>query len=74
MLFNNGSNFMSKVMKQYCETTGIKQLRISPYHPQTNSMVEWFNSTLERLLRKLTQDPNAEWDKCLLTYFGHTMG
>ena len=64
-LSNNGSNFMSKVMKQCCETTGIKQLRISPYHPQTDGMVEQFNSTLKRLLRKLTQDPKAEWDKCL---------
>ena len=65
LLSDNGSNFMSKVMKQYCETTGIKQLKISPYHPQTDGMVERFNSTFKRLLRKLTQDPNAEWDKCL---------
>ena len=28
-------------------------------------MVELFNSTLKRLLRKLTQNPKAEWDKCL---------
>ena len=56
---------MSKVMKQYCETTGIKQLKISPYHPQTDGMVEQFNSTLNRLLRKLTEDPNVEWDKCM---------
>ena len=28
-------------------------------------MIEQFNSTFKRLLRKLTQDPNAEWDKCL---------
>ena len=28
-------------------------------------MVEQFNSTLKRMLRKLTQDPKAEWDKCL---------
>ena len=40
LLSDNASNFMSKVMKQYCETTGIKQLKISLYHPQTNGMVE----------------------------------
>ena len=65
LVSDNGSKFMSKVMKQYCETTGIKQLNISTYHPQTDGMVEQFNSTLKRLLRKLTQDPKAEWDKCL---------
>ena len=27
LLFDNGSNFMSKVMKQYCEITGSKQLK-----------------------------------------------
>ena len=29
-------------------------------------MVERFNSTLKRLLRKLTQNPKVEWDRCLL--------
>ena len=28
-------------------------------------MVERFNSTLKLLLRKLTQQPGTEWDKCL---------
>ena len=52
-------------MQQYCKVTGIKQIRTSPYHPQTDGMVERFNSTLKRLLRKLTQDPKVEWDRCL---------
>ena len=47
LLFDNGSNFMSKVIKQYCETTEIKQLKISPYHSQTGGMVECFNSKLK---------------------------
>ena len=50
MLTDNGSNFMSKVMKKYCSMTGIKQIRTSPYHPQTDGMVEHFNATLIRLL------------------------
>ena len=83
LLSDNGSNFTSKVIKQYCETTGIKRLKISPYHPQTDGMVMRFNLILNRLLRKLTQDPKAEWDKFLsyilgtnscLTHFGHTVG
>ena len=65
LLSDNGSNFMSKLMKQYCETTGIKQRKRSPYHPRTDSMVEQFNSTFKSLLRKLTQDSKADWDKCL---------
>ena len=46
LLSDNGSNFVSKVMRQYCETTDIKQIKTSPYHPQTDSMVERFNSTI----------------------------
>ena len=65
LLSDNGSNFISKVMQQYCKVTGIKQIRTYPYHPQTDGMVERFNSTLKRLLRKLTQDPKVEWDRCL---------
>ena len=56
---------MSKVMKKYCSKTGIKQIRTSPYHPQTDGMVERFNATLKRLLQKLTQNSEVEWDLCL---------
>ena len=65
LLTENGSNFMSKVMKKYCSMTGIKQIRISPYHPQIDGMVERFNATLKRLLRKITQNSEVEWDLCL---------
>ena len=64
-LTDNGSNFMSKVMKKYYSMTGIKHIRTSPYHPQTDGMVECFNATLKRLLRKLTQNSEVEWDLCL---------
>ena len=65
VLSDNGTNFTSKVMAQFCMTVGIKQIKTSPYHPQTDGMVERFNATLKRLLRKLTKDPTVEWDKCL---------
>ena len=56
---------MSKVMKKYCSMTGIKKIRTSPYHPQRDGMMEHFNATLKRLLRKLTQNSEVEWDLCL---------
>ena len=51
LLSDNGSNFISKVMQQFCTLTGMKQIKTSPYHPQTEGMVERFNATLKRLLR-----------------------
>ena len=65
VLSDNGTNFTSKVMARFCMTVGIKQIKTSPYHPQTDGMVERFNATLKTLLRKLTKDPTVEWDKCL---------
>ena len=65
LLTDNGTNFISKVVKQFCQTTGVHQIRTSPYHPETDGMVERFNSTLKILLRKLTQNTKVEWDKCL---------
>ena len=65
VLMANGSNFVSKTMREYCTTMGIEQIKTSPYHPQTNGMVERFNATLKRLLLKLTQNPKVEGDECL---------
>ena len=66
ILMDNGTNFVSKVVKQFFQTTGVHQIRTSLYHPETDGMVERFNSTLKRLLRNLTQNDKVEWDKCLL--------
>ena len=65
VLTDNDSNFVSKTMREYCTTMGIEQMKTSPYHLQTDGMVERFNATLKRLLRKLTQNPKVEWDECL---------
>ena len=65
VLSDNGSNFVSKTMHQFCQLTGIYQIKTSPYHPQTDGMVERFNATMKRLLKKLTQKSIKEWDKCL---------
>ena len=49
VLTENGSNFVSKTMREYCTTMGIEQIKTSPYHPQTEGMVERFNATLKKL-------------------------
>ena len=33
LLTDNETNFISKVMKQFCILTGIKQIKTYPYHP-----------------------------------------
>ena len=67
ILSDNWTNFVTKTMKQYCAMTSTRQIHTSPYHPQTDGIVERFNSTLKQLLRKLMQKrPDIkEWDDYL---------
>ena len=55
VLSENGTNLVSTMMRQFCDRTGIHQIKTSPDHPQTDGMVERFNSTLKCLLRTPTQ-------------------
>lgn len=43
VLTDQGTPFMSQLMADLCHLLKVKQLRISVYHPQTNSLVERFN-------------------------------
>ena len=65
VLTDNGTNFVSRTMKKFCALAGIQQIRPSPYHPQTDGMVERFNATMKHLLRKLTQKNTVDWDQCI---------
>ena len=64
ILSDQGSNFLSDLMTQVTEILGITRLKTSPYHPQTNGMLERFHLTLKSMVRK-TADDKREWDTCL---------
>ena len=57
LLTDQGSNFTSGLMKELLRMLGIKHLKTSPYHPQSDGMVERFNGTLKTMLRKNCDDP-----------------
>ncbi len=65
ILTDRGSNFTSDLMHELYEMLGIRGIRTSAYHPQTDGMVERFNGTLKTGLKKFVQDYQGQWHKAL---------
>ena len=64
IITDQGSNFMSKLLKEVYHLKGVKPIRPSPYHPQTVGLVEWFNKTLKVMFRRSAEEEKG-WDKLL---------
>ncbi|KAI5614553.1 hypothetical protein C0J50_11136, partial [Silurus asotus] len=65
ILTDQGTNFTSGLMKQLHRQLGITAIKTSPYHSQTDGLVERFNKTLKGMLRKFVSDTERDWDKWL---------
>ena len=59
---DNGLEFANEIVRELSTKFGIKQKFSSPYHPQTNGIIERFNRTLCTTLQKLTIAHEQEWD------------
>ncbi|XP_071063354.1 uncharacterized protein [Pseudochaenichthys georgianus] len=56
---------MSTLLKQVYHLLGIRSLRTTPYHPQTDGLTERFNQTLKQMLRKFVNNSGTDWDQWL---------
>lgn len=65
ILTDQGANFMSALLQDVYQLLSIKRIRTSPYHPQTDGLVERFNSTLKSMLRKFVASNTKDWDEYL---------
>ena len=69
---DQGRNFESDVFKEITNILGIKKTRTTPYHPQSDGMVEKMNRTLKNILSKLVNERQDDWDmwlpQALLSY------
>ena len=64
-LTDQGSTFMSRLLAEVYAFLRIKPIRTSPYHPQTDGLVERFNQTLKAMVRKMTVSEGRSWGKLL---------
>lgn len=65
ILTDQGTNFTSRLLQLFHKQLGITAMKTTPYHPQTDGLVERFNQTLKRMLQKFVSDTGREWDQWL---------
>ena len=65
ILTDQGSNFTSQLLAELYRLLHVHPIRTSPYHPQTDGLVERFNQTLKAMLRKTATREGKDWDKLL---------
>ena len=62
---DQGRNFESKIITKVCALLGIEKSRTTPYHPQSDGLVERFNRTLLDMLASAVRDQPFEWESHL---------
>uniref|UniRef100_A0A3P8QWH1 ribonuclease H n=2 Tax=Astatotilapia calliptera TaxID=8154 RepID=A0A3P8QWH1_ASTCA len=65
ILTDQGTSFMSRTLRELYELLGIKSIRTSVYHPQTDGLVERLNKTLKSMIRKFINEDEHNWDHWL---------
>ncbi|MGH0147416.1 UNVERIFIED_CONTAM: hypothetical protein FKN15_010446 [Acipenser sinensis] len=56
---------MSRLIRGTCKLLGIKTIRTSVFHPQTDGLVERFNKTLKSMLRRFINSDVRYWDQLI---------
>ena len=62
---DQGRKFENKVMKELCLLCGAHKTRTTPYHPESDGLVERFNRTLLMMLAMFASENKDDWDKLL---------
>lgn len=65
IITDQGTNFTSRLMQLFHKQLGISAIKTTPYHPQTDGLVERFNQTLKRMLQRFVNDTGKDWDRWL---------
>ena len=60
-----GTNFKSEKMTQFCVQNSIEQIFSSPYHHQSNGIVERYFRTAKDMLYASSKQQNKDWDSVI---------
>ena len=62
---DQGRQFESNLITETCKILRISKSRTTPYHPQSDGLVERFNRTLKHMLSTTLQDHPFDWENRL---------
>lgn len=62
---DQGRSFESNVFRELCRLLNIYKTRTSPYHPQSDGLIERFNRTLLAMLSLFVEANQSNWDVLL---------
>ena len=65
ILTDQGTNFTAALLQELYKMLGVKAIKTTPYHPQTDGLVERFNQTLKQMLRKVIDAEGRDWDQLI---------
>ena len=64
-LTDNGLEFKNKLIIDHLEELGVEVRHSTPYHPQSNGMVERFHRTMKDMLKKMVNSRAGQWEHFL---------
>ena len=72
LISDNGAEFTAKHWTDYLSRMGIKHVRCTPQHPESNGKIERFNRTFKSMLAKAVNNAPGDWeDHVGSTLFSH---
>ena len=63
LLSDNGSQFISLVFKNVCESLGIRHIFTTIYHPQSNECLEKFHFSFKTAISHFVSKSTNDWDR-----------
>ena len=64
---DQGPQFESELFQELCHTMHIHKTRTTPYHPQSDGLVERSNRTVQNILKAYVNTDQTDWDRHLPT-------
>lgn len=62
---DQGRQYESILFTEVCKLLQIRKTRTTPYHPQSDGMVERFNKTLATMLSAYVDENHRDWDESI---------